>query len=566
MPQHEGSSLPRLSPFRILAVAALAAATGARAQDAILRAGDGLGGFPTSPIADAPTLVPDRNPPASLSAAPTDADDIAPPSSTANAGDANGPNYARARPRKSKLYSPSLKSAPPLSPLVPYRTAIRQRAGAAARQARVPVAPNGTLNPAPNPAPPPRELLNPVLPGPTVAAVAFPVRNAPPPAEPDAFAPSGVRLGELRLLPFVEGSTGFQSNPNQVQTGVRSSPEFRIDVGSTFDSDFSSNSLSGFLRAGYSLFPANSNADRPDISGNVVGRLDVTRDTQINSEARLVVVTQTPGSRLLAVPNSAFIVSRPLITAEGATLGAAHRFNRLTLDLRGTFDRTQFGDATQSDGSIFRYSQDNYNDFGVLARASYELTPGIVPFVETGYDARVRDNAVDLSGYLRSSRGVLARAGSSFEFFGHFTGTASAGYADRHYDDPRLPNLRGPTIDGAIVYQFSPLTTVTARASTSLSETTLAGASGAISRLVSLEIAHVFFRHFTLSGIAAYQPNQYQGVAVQEAFTQFTLRGTYSFNREVQLIASASQQNLQSSLLGNGFKDSIFLVGVRLQR
>ena len=53
---------------------------------------------------------------------------------------------------------------------------------------------------------------------------------------------------------------------------------------------------------------------------------------------------------------------------------------------------------------------------------------------------------------------------------------------------------------------------------------------------------------------------------MQEAFTQFTLKGAYSFNREVQLIASASQQNLQSSLLGSGFKDSIFLVGVRVQR
>ena len=117
-----------------------------------------------------------------------------------------------------------------------------------------------------------------------------------------------------------------------------------------------------------------------------------------------------------------------------------------------------------------------------------------------------------------------------------------------------------------MIYAFSPLTTITLRANTTLSETTLAGASGAISRLVSLEIAHVFFRHFTISGIATYQPNQYQGVAVQEAYTQFTLKGAYSFSRAAQLIASASQQNLQSSLVGNGFKDSIFLIGVRLQR
>ena len=553
--------------------AALVAAGSARAQDTGLRglgAGGDLGGFPSS-ATDAPTLVPDRNAPPSIAAAPTDADDTTPATTTQNQLDPDDPNYARPRLRKGKLYAPNLKSNPPLSALVPYRTSVRPLRGAAALAARAPqraaVTPNGASSPAPNPAPPARDLLYPLLPGPTFAAVPFPVRNSPPAlAEADAFAPTGIRVGDLRLLPFVEGSTGFQTNPNQVQTGVKPSAEFRIDAGSAIESDFSNHSLTGNVRAGYSLFPSNSNANRPDVSAVLDGRIDVTRDTKINTEARLVVVTQTPGSPLLAVPNSVFITGRPLITSEGATLGASQQFNRVNLDLRGTFDRTQYGDATQSDGSIFRYSQDNYNDYGVVARASYELTPGIIPFAETGFDARVRDSDVDLSGYRRDSRGILGRVGSSFEFFGHFTGTFSAGYADRHYDDPRLPNLRGPTIDGALVYAFSPLTTITLRANTTLSETTLAGASGAISRLVSLEVAHVFFRHFTISGIATYQPNEYQGVVVQEAYTQFTLKGAYSFNREVQLIASASQQNLQSSLLGNGFKDSIFLVGVRLQR
>ncbi len=552
--------------------AALVVAPSARAQDAGLRstAGGDLGGFPTS-AADAPTLVPDRNAPPSIVAAPTDADDVTPPTSTQNQSDPNDPNFARPRLRKGKLYSPTLKSNPPLTALVPYRTSVRPLRGAAAVAARSPqragISPNTPPSPAPNPAPPARDLLYPLLPGPTFAAIPFAARNSPPAlAESDAFAPTGVRVGDLRLLPFVEGSTGFQSNPNQVTTGVRSSAEFRIDAGTAIDSDFANHSLTGNVRAGYSLFPSNSNANRPDISAVLDGRIDVTRDTKINTEARLVVMTQTPGSPLLAVPNSVFITGRPLITSEGVTLGASQQFGRVNLDLRGTFDRTQYGDATQSDGSIFRYSQDNYNDYGVVARASYELTPGIVPFVETGFDARVRDSDVDLSGYRRDSRGVLARAGSAFEFFGHFTGTFSAGYADRHYDDPRLPNLNGPTVDGSLIYAFSPLTTVTLRASTTLSETTLAGASGAVSRLVSLEVAHVFFRHFTISGIATYQPNEYQGVAVQEAFTQFTLKGAYAFNREVQLIASASQQNLQSSLLGSGFKDSIFLVGVRLQR
>ena len=107
---------------------------------------------------------------------------------------------------------------------------------------------------------------------------------------------------------------------------------------------------------------------------------------------------------------------------------------------------------------------------------------------------------------------------------------------------------------------------MTLRASTALSETTLAGASGAISRSVSLEVAHVFFRNFTVSGIVTYQPNEYGGVAVTENFLQFTLKGAYSISRDIQLIGSASHQQLDSTLAGSSFNDNIFLLGVRLQR
>ena len=541
----------------MIAVAMLALmparATRAQEADVDLRGVSGSGAFPTS-ATSAPAFSPENNAPATLGASPATADTQAPPTTQVDTTDKtvedNGgePNYGKTRKKKPKLYRPDPKVSPPLPPLVPYRGAP------------------GPQHKALNPAAPPADAIDPPQPAPTVAVIPSPIRAKPTLPDLDPFAPVGVRVGTLRLLPFVETSTGYESNPNQVTTGVKPSSVLRVDGGLDIASDLNNNSISGSLRGGYSDFPSNTNANRPDFSGVVDGRLDVTRNDQINAEARLTVATQTPGSPLLAVPTSVYITGRPTIIADGATLGATHTFSRLALSLRGTVDRVQYGDATQSDGSIVRYSQDNYNDYGVVGRASYELTPAIIPFVEVGYDTRVRDNAVDLSGYYRDSVGVVARAGSSFEFTRLLTGTASAGYADRDYVDPRLPNLRGPTADGSLVYKATPLTTITATAVTTLAETTLAGASGAISRNLSLQIDHVFFRHFVLSGIATYQPNEYEGVSVHEAFTQFTLKGTYNFSREISLIGSASRQSLSSSLAGSSFKDEIFLLGVRLQR
>lgn len=492
-------------------------------------------------------MSPENNAPPTVQQDPDAADVPTLPSAQAG-GDTTGPNYGKPRKKKPKLYSPNSKNNPPLSPLVPYR-------GAAGPQRRL-------LNPKPVSA----TDVDAVQPAPTVAVLQSPIRLKRPLVELDPFAPIGITAGALRFLPFIEATTGYETNPNQVAVGVKPSAVLRAAGGFDMQSDFTNSSLTATLRGGYSEFPSNPNASRPDANGIIDGRIDVTRDDQLFTEGRFTIATQTPGSPLLAVANSVFIISRSLITSEGATLGGAHRFNRLVLDLRGTFDRTQYGNATQSDGTIFPYSQYNYNDYGVVARASYELTPAIVPFTEVGFDSRVHDSPVDPSGYYRDSVGVVGRAGSTFEFARIFTGTLSAGYADRHYADARLPNLRGPTVDGSIAYAITPLTTVTLRANTTLSETTLPGASGAISRLVSLEVAHVFFRHFTLSGIATYQPNQYQGVAATETFTQFTLKGAYSISREVQFIASASRQDLTSTIPGYNFRDYIFLAGVRLQR
>ena len=155
----------------------------------------------------------------------------------------------------------------------------------------------------------------------------------------------------------------------------------------------------------------------------VDGRIDVTRRDQIETEARFSLATQTPGSFLLANPSAVYIVDRPLIISEGATIGGTHDFGRLSVNLRGTFDRTEYGDATQSNGSLYRYSEDNYNDYGVLTRANYEITPAIIPFVEAGVDtprARQLDRSVRLCPRLRGWDG--ASGGITFDFIGHFTG------------------------------------------------------------------------------------------------------------------------------------------------
>jgi hypothetical protein len=465
-------------------------------------------------------------------------------------------NYGRPKPKKPKLFtpkSPLFRTDPrvsrPLPPVVPYQTApgTRIRKGAST---------------APNIATP----ADAVPPGPTMAAIPF---NRPPPKprpDPTPFTPLGIDAGTLRLFPFVELGGGYDSNPNRQTSNVKGSSYGRADAGLDVNSQWANHSLTATLRGGYSDYPDLHVADRPDLQTKIDGRIDVLRDTQIDLEGRFTLDTLQPGSQQLATSGSTFSVGRPLIETYGASAGVTQRFGRLSVRLRGTYDRFEYQDAPQSNGSVQLLSENDYNDIGINTRVSYELTPGLIPYVDVTGDQRLYDSTLDSSGYERSSNGISAKAGSTFEITRIVTGDLAAGYVDRHYQDSRLKNAQGPTLDGAITWTPSALTTVTLGTGTDFVETTLPGSSAAISRRANLQITHNLFRNFTLTGIGIYQVNNYVGQPVTEHVYSGSLLAEYSLTRDIVLRGSYRHERFITTQANSNYSADVFLLGVRLQR
>ncbi len=83
---------------------------------------------------------------------------------------------------------------------------------------------------------------------------------------------------------------------------------------------------------------APTNIDRPDFIGHVDGRLDVSRDTRLTAQARLLVSTDNPGS-----PNiQAGLAKYPVYASLGGTFGFDQNFNRLEISAGATVDRTVY--------------------------------------------------------------------------------------------------------------------------------------------------------------------------------------------------------------------------------
>ena len=265
------------------------------------------------------------------------------------------------------------------------------------------------------------------------------------------------------------------------------------------------NSLPPIVDGAISSAP--TNVDRPDFTGHIDGRIDVTEDTHFTSEVRLRAATDNPGS-----PNiQAGLATYPIYTTLGGTFGIDQNFNRLEVSAGGTVDRTVYQYSTLTDGTTSSNDDRNFNQYGGVGRISYELTPGVKPFVEIEGDTRVHDLQIDRNGYARDSNGGYAKAGTSFEFSRLLTGEISVGFAERSYVDPRLDRLQGLLTAASLTWTATALTTAKFYSTTSIDETVVAGVSGVLTHTLYVRsrsrfppLAHrdrkIHLRHARLPG------------------------------------------------------------------
>ena len=311
---------------------------------------------------------------------------------------------------------------------------------------------------------------------------------------------------------------------------------------------------------------ADHSANSPFANGLLDGRYDLSRDSALDAEVRLDLTTMTAGALGLG-PNVAFGPSgAPLTATYGGTIGGDQKLGRLDLMLHGSLDRTVYENTTYGDGVTDDLSSDDFNDWGLRARAAYAVSPEFKPFLDVKVDARRYDLGEDQDGYQRDSDGAEARVGADIELTHLLSGSLDVGYGERHYEDPRLPNLASPLIDASLIWTATPLTTVTLKTVSSLGETTIAGASGAAQHATTLAIDHALRRYLTLTGTFGYLTDAYVGVPIRDATTSFGLAASYNLNRDVVLKASASRQFYSSTEPGTNYAATVLMLGLRLQR
>jgi hypothetical protein len=297
-------------------------------------------------------------------------------------------------------------------------------------------------------------------------------------------------------------------------------------------------------------------------------RIDANRDLHIDVEGRFLVDTQRTGNpNLQAAAGNlqvATATSRPLLAVYGASLGATETFNRLSVTLRGSVDRSEFDNARLSDGTIINQSDRNLNQYSLQLRTAYEVNPDFSPFVDVLGDTRVYDQRRDTTGVQRDSDGISLAVGASFGLARSLTGEISAGIQHRTYVDPTLRDINAPLINAALVWSASPLTTVRLTAATGVTETTIPGSSGIFTDVATLEVQHDLLRNLSLVVGGSFLRNDYQNSTIRENGFSATARLDYHFTRWLTLRGTYIYQQINSTQPGSSFRDNTFLLGLRV--
>lgn len=392
------------------------------------------------------------------------------------------------------------------------------------------------------------------------ATGSLPVRRRPP-AEDDPYAATGLRAGAFILYPAIELMGGSNSNPAQAPGGrsaslMTTSPELR------FQSDWSRHELKGEIRATHTAYVSGRYDNTFTLNALIDGRLDIQRDWRAEMQLRSAMAPES-----LSSPNLASGVTQaPQVYSNGATAGIVRSFGRAEYGLRGMIDRVDYGETKYATGRIDRNTDRNYAQPALALRGSYEVSPGIKPFVEASIDRRIYDQNRDDFGYQRSSNGATGKIGSSFELSQKLKGEIAIGVTRRSYDDNRLKELNGLVADSSLIWSATALTNITLGARSTVEESTTIGVSGLLRREVDVKIDHAFQRELIATAKVGFGYDTYQGSTREDERLSTTLGLTYKLTRTVQIKGEWRHDRLKSNTPGVDYTADTLLAGLRLQR
>ena len=371
----------------------------------------------------------------------------------------------------------------------------------------------------------------------------------------------GIRVGSFTM--FAESEFAFAAYDNLFRSSGNVRRDIALDIRPSvrFASNWNRHALE-FRATGltnfHNQFPGED--DRAYLV-ETRGRIDISRLTNVEGLVSRERTQEIRGS----INAASRIGDRADIDTTRATLAVNQRFNRLTIQLRGSMTQTDFSPVDTGNGVIAsNASRDNVFKEAAV-RATWAFKPTLAVFGESVVNERTYREA-PADGIKRDSTGDRTRLGVSFGTTSQvLRGEASVGYAQQRFDDTRLLPISGVIFDANLGWRMSGLTSLLLTARGDVSEATILGSGGALSQSAGVELRHAFRRHLIGTAALRLTKTDYDGISLHERDLTSILGLEYFLTREVTLFSRYQHVDFESTLQSRNYNADEVRAGVRVR-
>jgi len=374
----------------------------------------------------------------------------------------------------------------------------------------------------------------------------------------EPYDPVGVRIGSFVYFPVAE-VRGFATSNVLRQTPADGDVAAELFTHARLVSNWSAHALE-FNAMGLTSFHDDYPSEN-DAAWTLEarGRLDVSRLTNLQGLLSHDV-RQEGRSAIDANPFG----DRAQVTTDSADLTLNHRFNRLSVQLRSSYDDIDFG---PTDGAGAGGSSNADRDTRVATealRATWEFKPSFGVFAEVETNQRRYNVAAVSDGFSRDSDGERYRAGIDFGSTGQvLRGEISLGYGEQDPHESGLGTVEGFLLDANAAWRLSEPTTLLFLASTNIYDTNTAGSAGVLSHTVGIEARHAFRRYLVATAGLSYTEQDYDNVPIEESEVRTLLGVEYYASREWTLFGQWQHVVFDSNQPGGSWIADDVRLGLR---
>lgn len=376
----------------------------------------------------------------------------------------------------------------------------------------------------------------------------------------EPFDPVGIRIGSFVLFPEAELGGSWYSN---VLRSSNPQSDVALDVrpSARFVSDWAVHALEFRAAATLGFFSEFDSENDTGYQLEARGRLDFTRRTNLQT---FVSRDFSQESRSAIDANSAGDRADLTLDRIGATFN--HRFNRLSLQLRGTVSEFDYSDITV--GNTVQSNADrDYREYEEALRARWEFKPTLTGFVEVAANQRDHAVAAQSDGISRSSKGERYRIGAEFGQTSQILrGEVSIGYGVQRPDDDRLQVIDGIIMDANLAWRVTQLTTLMFNARSDITETTTEASGGVFTRSLGIEARHAFRRHLIGSAGITYTKQDVDNTDISDVEWRGDLGLEYFLSREAILFGRYRHTIFESTTPGSDYTSDEIHLGLRIRR